>query len=108
LCAPSFFSSSRKPLTRLLFLFLASPASLSASTTAGYRPTLKVYGKSVTQSRQIAAYATDPELTVKYSGHPVDMHYEWPPVLQRIKEKVEKELGVMFNHCMLNFYENGT
>src|SRR5262245_13749259 len=39
-----------------------------ASLSTWYRPTLKVYGKSVLQSRQIAAYANDPELIIKYSG----------------------------------------
>ncbi|GAA5970402.1 hypothetical protein JCM11641_001697 [Rhodosporidiobolus odoratus] len=72
-----------------------------------YRPTLRVYGKDVTQSRQIAAYANDPNLKVKYSGHPVKMQYDIPPLLQEIWDKVEERLQVKFNHCMLNLYEYG-
>ncbi|KAG9051477.1 hypothetical protein FS837_006653 [Tulasnella sp. UAMH 9824] len=73
-----------------------------------YRPTLKVYGKSVTQSRAIAAYSTTPSFTLKYSGQTVDMHYPYPPILQEIQKAVENELGVSFNHVMLNRYDDGT
>ncbi|GAA5828487.1 hypothetical protein JCM11251_000816 [Rhodosporidiobolus azoricus] len=73
-----------------------------------YRPTLRVYGKDVTQSRKIAAFATDPSLEVKYSGHPVKMNYQYPPLLRKIQDMVEKKLGTSFNHCMLNLYEDGS
>lgn len=53
------------------------------------------------------AYATDPNLVVKYSGQVVDMKYEYPPLLAEIQKHVEERLGVTFNHCMLNFYEDG-
>ncbi|BGP35954.1 hypothetical protein JCM10296v2_007806 [Rhodotorula toruloides] len=72
-----------------------------------YRPTLKVYGKTVTQSRKIAAFSTDPDLEVKYSGHPVDMHHDYPPLLRKIQDMVEEKLGVKFNHAFLNLYEDG-
>ncbi|KZT35231.1 hypothetical protein SISSUDRAFT_1051700 [Sistotremastrum suecicum HHB10207 ss-3] len=72
-----------------------------------YHPKLKVYGKEVSQSRSIAAYATDPSITVKYSGHTVNMIYTYPAILQSIQEAVEERLGVKFNHVMLNRYENG-
>ncbi|CAE6385282.1 unnamed protein product [Rhizoctonia solani] len=73
-----------------------------------YRPTLKVYGRDVIQSRLIAAYATDPQLTVKYSGHPVILHTDYPPALRKIQDQVEEQLGVTFNHVMLNKYEDGS
>lgn len=72
-----------------------------------YRPTLKVYGKSVLQSRQIAAYATDPSLVVKYSGTTVELHTDYPTVLSSIQALVELKLGVQFNHVMLNRYDDG-
>ncbi|GAA5988379.1 hypothetical protein JCM10908_003538 [Rhodotorula pacifica] len=72
-----------------------------------YRPTLKVYGRQVTQSRKIAAFATDPALTVKYSGTEVQMSYDYPPLLRKIQDLVEERLKVKFNHVMLNLYENG-
>ncbi|TFK61710.1 hypothetical protein BDN72DRAFT_828091 [Pluteus cervinus] len=73
-----------------------------------YQPTLKLYGKSVIQSRKIAAYSTDPNFKLKYSGQLVDMHYEYPPLLRDIQGMVEKRLGVTFNHVMLNLYEDGS
>ncbi|GAA5849050.1 hypothetical protein JCM5353_004144 [Sporobolomyces roseus] len=72
-----------------------------------YQPTLKMYGKEITQSRKIAAFATDPSLTVKYSGALVDMKYDYPPLLRKIQDLVEAKLGMSFNHCMLNRYEDG-
>ena len=72
-----------------------------------YRPTLKVYGKSVLQSREIAAYTTDPKLIVKYSGALVTLHAEYPQVLSDIQVMVEGKLGVKFNHVMLNRYGSG-
>lgn len=80
----------------------------------GYRPTLKVYGHAVTQSRAIAAYATGPDVHLKYSGQTVQMHHPFPPVVQAIQEVVESALGLGgekgggFNHVMLNRYDDGT
>ena len=54
-----------------------------------------------------AAFATDPELVVKYSGQIVDMQYEYPEALKAIQEEIERRLDVQFNHCMLNWYEDG-
>lgn len=95
---------------------------------SGYHPTLKVYGKTVKQSRAIAgesdcsfspligcsnlgfitAYANTPGLTVHYSHTDVVMHYIYPPVLKEIQDCLEKALGVTFNHVMLNKYEDGS
>jgi hypothetical protein len=95
----------------------------------GYRPTLKVYGKSITQSRAIAAYATTPGRVVKYSGQTVDMHHPYSPLLAKLQCEVEQVLGLEipasskigrddddskatttrgFNHVMLNRYDDGT
>lgn len=79
---------------------------------AWYRPTLKVYGKEITQSREIAAYATAPGLHLKYSGHPVELHAPFPPLLNHIASLLSSDdcLGseVRFNHCMLNRYDDGS
>ena len=72
-----------------------------------YRPTLKVYGKSVLQSRSIAAYSSDPSLSVTYSGTNVVLHTTYSPVIISIQSLVENKLGVQFNHVMLNKYESG-
>jgi hypothetical protein len=55
-----------------------------------------------------AAYATDPKLTLKYSGHVVDFRSEYPPLLRRIQDEVEHKLGITFDHVMLNMYEDGS
>ena len=72
-----------------------------------HRPTLKVYGKSVRQSREIAAYAADPSLVVKYSGALVDLHSDYPEIITSIQRMVEEKLKVQFNHVMLNRYDSG-
>lgn len=64
---------------------------------------LRMYGRTFPQSRQIAAYATSPNLKLRYSGQDTTMNYPYPPVLQDIQDQVEKMLGVTFNHCMLNW-----
>ncbi|PWN89040.1 hypothetical protein FA10DRAFT_286935 [Acaromyces ingoldii] len=72
-----------------------------------YRPTLKVYGREFQQSRAIAAFSTKAGLKLKYSGHDVDMHAPFPPLLDEIAKKLRRDLGVGFNHAMLNRYESG-
>lgn len=54
-----------------------------------------------------AAYATDPDLTLKYSGQTVTMNYPYPTFLKDIQMAVEAALGISFNHVMLNRYEDG-
>ncbi|KAF9477711.1 hypothetical protein BDN70DRAFT_914008 [Pholiota conissans] len=73
-----------------------------------YQPKLKMYGREIPQSRKIAAYATDPKMTLRYSGQTVDMKYQYPPVLKEIQDRVEDQLGVKFNHVLLNLYEDGS
>jgi alkylated DNA repair dioxygenase AlkB len=100
-----------------------------------YRPKLKVYGREIQQSRSIAgelkeyvvgckegrvlmilaclgsAFATSPGLELKYSGHQVEMHAPFPPLLETIAARLSTDdcLGaqVKFNHAMLNSYEDG-
>ena len=78
-----------------------------ANLSTWYRPVLKVFGKSVLQSREIAAYAPDHDFEHKYSGTTVDIHTDYPPVLSSIQAVVESTLGVQFNHVMLNKYDSG-
>lgn len=91
----------------LLLLGLGLGLDFPPCWRTGYQPTLKIYGKPVTQSRKIAAFATDPDLDVKYSGTTVQMSYDYPPLLREIQDLVEAKLNVKFNHVMLNLYENG-
>jgi hypothetical protein len=36
------------------------------------------------------------------------MHHPFPPVLASMQAMLEDKLGVRFNHCMLNRYDDGT
>ncbi|KAL1413588.1 hypothetical protein Q8F55_001363 [Vanrija albida] len=72
-----------------------------------YNPTLTVYGKTITQSRAVAVYATTPGTSFKYSGAEIDVHYPLPPALRAMASRVEDALGVQFNHVMLNRYDDG-
>jgi len=46
-------------------------------------------------------------MIVKYSGHVVNLHHDYPLMLSTIQAKVEAFLGHRFNHVMLNRYANG-
>ncbi|KAK0569049.1 hypothetical protein OC861_001291 [Tilletia horrida] len=61
-----------------------------------YKPTLKVYGRDVIQSRQIAGTQL--------------MHSPFPPLLADIAAKISHTVGkeVQFNHVMANLYEDGS
>lgn len=58
------------------------------------------------------AFATGPGLELKYSGHQVEMHFPFPPLLEEIAARLASPdcLGseVKFNHAMLNRYEDGS
>lgn len=66
-----------------------------------------LYGRPTVQPRAIAAYVTSPHLSASYSGHHVEMHYPYPPILAHIQEEVSRILGVGFDHIMLNWYKDG-
>lgn len=72
------------------------------------QPMLKMYGRTFPQSRSIAAYSTTPGAKLKYSGSEIDMNYPFPPILEDIRVRLEEELGVKFNHVMLNRYDDGS
>ncbi|KAG8695774.1 hypothetical protein FRC09_008939 [Ceratobasidium sp. 395] len=48
------------------------------------------------------------ELNCLETCHPVQLHTDYPATLRRIQDMVESELGVTFNHVMLNRYEDGS
>lgn len=90
----------------------------------GYRPTLKIYGKDVIQSRQVAVFAIEKERAqMKYSNHDAKVDYPFPAVINRIAKRLKEvstsfrsmyslpELTLAaeidFTHCMINYYENG-
>lgn len=69
-------------------------------------PTLKLYGRETTQSRAIAAYSPGP-LAMRYSGAQIAVHYPLPPAVGVMMARVADALGVVFNHVLLNRYDDG-
>jgi alkylated DNA repair dioxygenase AlkB len=67
-----------------------------------------MYGRTFPQSRQIAAYSTKPGAKLKYSGSEITMNHPFPPILEAMNLRLEEELGVNFNHVMLNRYDDGS
>lgn len=90
---------------------LTSPALYAAlrALPSWYRPTLRVYGRAITQSRAIIAFSKVPGLPLRYSGVDVEMHSCWPSPLKRLERRVRECVGeeVRFNHAMLNLYPDG-
>lgn len=111
----SFLDSTSTPIPGVHYLHSFIPAKTAkewydslVSLPQWYRPTLKMYGKEIIQSRQIIAFSKVPHLKLKYSGTQVDMH-EWPLVLRKMERKCQEVIGseVRFNHAMLNYYPDG-
>jgi alkylated DNA repair dioxygenase AlkB len=46
----------------------------------------------------------DPRLTAYYGG---DRGHPWTPLLLEIKDKVEAQVGIVFNRVLLNYYRDG-
>jgi hypothetical protein len=46
-------------------------------------------------------------MAMKYSGAQIDVHSPLPAALARMQARVEDALGVVFNHVLLNRYEDG-
>ena len=68
--------------------------------------TFKMYGKEVVTSRKIAFYG-DKDIFYSYSGNSKKANY-WTDELLHLKIKVENELNISFNCCLLNLYHNGS
>lgn len=66
---------------------------------------ITLFGKTHPQPRLTALYGND-EKTYSYSG--ITMHPKlFTPTLLQIKEKVEAEVGTIFNTVLLNLYRDG-
>ncbi|CAD6900175.1 unnamed protein product [Tilletia controversa] len=71
------------------------------SELAWYRPTLRVYGRDVVQSRQIAGESLGSSSLDECGG-------PFPPLLTQIAAHLTKILQIEFNHVFVNLYEDGT
>lgn len=61
-----------------------------------------LFGKKVMQPRFTAWYGDE---SYSYSGTKMSPQ-KWTPTLQKIKNKIEKEFGIIFNSALLNQYRN--
>ena len=66
---------------------------------------IKVKGGAASERRWSRFYADD-GVVYKYGGTTRNST-SWSSALQRIKKKVEDELGQQFNCCIVNLYEDG-
>ena len=67
---------------------------------------IKVWGRDCRQNRETCFYAKRSGLNYRYSG--IDnIAGAFPTVVSRLCQRVEEELGVKFNFCLLNKYPNG-
>lgn len=66
---------------------------------------VRVFGKTVKQPRLIA-WQGDKGLQYTYSNLHMSAT-QWTPLLQCLREKVEKHVGATFNGVLLNYYRNG-
>ena len=61
------------------------------SLCLGYRPTLKIYGKDVIQSRQVAVFAIEKERAqMKYSNHDAKVDHPFPDVIKDIAVRLKE------------------
>lgn len=65
-----------------------------------------IFGKKVVTKRKVAWYA-DQSFPYTYSKT-TKTALPWVPVLQELKDIVEKESGETYNSCLLNLYHDGS
>lgn len=47
-------------------------------------------------------------MNMKYSGAEIDVHHPFPPALEAMRLRVQADLGITFNHVLLNRYDDGS
>jgi len=67
---------------------------------------IKIFGKRHPIPRNQTAYG-DPGTTYTFSGMTVNAK-PWIPIIQKIKADVEYALGLEFNFCLVNKYDDGS
>jgi len=66
---------------------------------------LKIGSKNYVPLRKVCAFS-DSGLSYKFSGTTI-IGDEWTPLLLRLKEDVETQVGYSFNYVLVTLYENG-
>ena len=67
---------------------------------------IQLYGKRIVTARRVAWYG-DEAFDYRYSGvnHRARL---WAPPLRTLRDQVSARVGVSFNSCLLNRYDDGT
>ena len=66
---------------------------------------LRLFGREV-DSPRLSCWIGDPDAGYRYSGRYFAPRL-WPPVLQPIRARLARELGVAFNSVLANLYRSG-
>jgi alkylated DNA repair dioxygenase AlkB len=64
-----------------------------------------IFGKTIPMRRKMAWFA-DGQRRYTYSGSAKFVNH-WTPELLELKNRIEKQLNVTFNGCLLNYYHDG-
>lgn len=70
-----------------------------------FAPTLSIRGQNFRPYRKICAFS-DPGLSYKFSGIEV-FGRQWTPLLQKLKNDVERAIGCEYNFVLVNLYPDG-
>jgi alkylated DNA repair dioxygenase AlkB len=66
---------------------------------------IRLFGREVGSPR-LSCWIGDPEAAYTYSGLRLQPR-PWPPALQRVRERLQREVGVGFNGVLANLYRDG-
>lgn len=69
------------------------------------QPVVHLHGQDYRVPRQVAWYG-DPKVSYRYSGL-VHRPLPWTPLLAKIRQRVQEEVGQPFNGVLLNLYRDG-
>lgn len=70
------------------------------------QPEIEVHGEMHPVPRLVAWYG-DPGIAYRYSGH-THQSRPWTPLLEEIRQQVQRETGSSFNGVLLNLYRDGS
>lgn len=71
-----------------------------------FSPTFKISGVCAQPKRKILAYS-DAGLKCAFPGTKISP-LPWTPLMLKLREDVEKQVGCTFNYVLLNYYEDGS
>jgi alkylated DNA repair dioxygenase AlkB len=66
---------------------------------------IRLFGREV-DSPRLSCWIGDPQAAYTYSGLRLQPR-PWPPALQRVRERLQRETGIGFNSVLANLYRDG-